>query len=56
MPQIEYRVGSPVTLDEFRRLLDRFYELRGWDSDGQVPPERIAELVAPWGEGVTEGS
>ena len=43
--------GHRIDRDEFAALLQRFYRLRGWDEDGVVPPERVAELTAGWGTG-----
>ena len=39
-----------VDRQEFAALLQRFYKLHGWTEDGVVPPQRVAELVAPWGD------
>jgi len=43
--------GHRIDREEFAKLLQRFYRLRGWDEDGVVPPERVAELTALWGAG-----
>jgi len=40
--------GHYVDRQKFQELLDRYYRLREWDSDGVVSKERIEELVAPW--------
>ncbi len=41
--------GHQVDRVEFAKLLQRFYRLRGWDEDGVVSPERVAELTSHWG-------
>ena len=43
--------GHQIDRVEFAALLQRFYKLHGWTEDGLVPPGRVAELVAPWGDG-----
>ena len=43
--------GHQIDRKEFAALLQRFYRLHGWTEDGVVLPERVAELVAPWGDG-----
>jgi len=41
--------GHRIDREEFGALLQRFYSLHGWTEDGVVPPDRVEELVAPWG-------
>jgi aldehyde:ferredoxin oxidoreductase len=36
--------GHHIDREEFARALDRYYQVRGWTSDGLVKEERIAEL------------
>ena len=43
--------GHQIDREEFAKLLQRFYRLRGWDQDGVVPPGRVAELTSHWGDG-----
>lgn len=38
--------GHRIDRTEFDRMLTRYYELRGWNEDGTLPEERIAELEA----------
>jgi len=40
--------GHRIDRDEFQGMLKRYYKLRGWDEDGVVTKERLAELKAPW--------
>lgn len=43
MPSARAR-GSHIDRQAFDRMLDEYYELHGWDKEGMLPPERIAEL------------
>jgi len=36
--------GKVVPEAEFNQMLDRYYELRGWDEDGVPKPEKLREL------------
>lgn len=36
--------GSHIDREAFARMLDEYYELRGWTREGMLPPERVAEL------------
>ncbi len=36
--------GHHVDREQFQRMLDEYYEERGWDADGRVPTERQAEI------------
>jgi aldehyde:ferredoxin oxidoreductase len=36
--------GSYIDRAGFDKMLDEYYALRGWDSDGILPEERVAEL------------
>lgn len=40
--------GHRIEREQFAKMLDRYYRLRGWDQEGVVAPARVAELVAPW--------
>ncbi len=43
--------GHRIDRAEFSDMLQRFYKLRGWDEDGVVSLERVAQITAPWNEG-----
>jgi len=43
--------GHHIDREKFRGMLDRYYRLRGWDDEGRVRPERIAEIISPWSAG-----
>ncbi len=36
--------GTTLAPEELRLMIDDYYEARGWTEDGQIPPEKIAEL------------
>ncbi|MBS3765995.1 aldehyde ferredoxin oxidoreductase, partial [Candidatus Bipolaricaulota bacterium] len=36
--------GNSITEEEFQEMLDRYYDLRGWDRDGRPTSEKISEL------------
>jgi aldehyde:ferredoxin oxidoreductase len=36
--------GKVVPEAEFNQMLDRYYELRGWDKEGVPKPEKLREL------------
>ena len=36
--------GQVFTRDKFNMLLDKYYELRGWDKDGKPTPEKLKQL------------
>jgi len=36
--------GHHIERERFDRMLDEFYELRGWDREGRPPSERLAEI------------
>ncbi len=36
--------GNIVPRENFEKLLDHYYELRGWDEDGHPTPEKLREL------------
>ena len=36
--------GSHIDRQGFDKMLDEYYELHGWDKEGMLPPERVAEL------------
>jgi len=36
--------GKVVPEAEFNQMLDRYYELRGWDEEGVPKPEKLREL------------
>lgn len=38
--------GSRIDRAGFNKMLDDYYALRGWDSNGMLPGERVAELNA----------
>jgi aldehyde:ferredoxin oxidoreductase len=38
--------GHHIDRKQFNSLLSRYYRMRGWDSNGQVKPERVRELEA----------
>lgn len=40
--------GHRIERDKFIAMLERYYRLRQWTTDGVVPAQRVAELVAPW--------
>jgi aldehyde:ferredoxin oxidoreductase len=42
--------GHCVDREEFDKMIDRYYRFRGWNREGVVSEERIAEMVAPWVE------
>ncbi len=37
--------GNVITRDMLDRMLDEYYELRGWDSNGMPTPEKLKELA-----------
>jgi aldehyde:ferredoxin oxidoreductase len=39
--------GRHCPPEELERMLDRYYELRGWSPDGVPTPEKLAELGLP---------
>ncbi|MFZ5634600.1 MAG: aldehyde ferredoxin oxidoreductase family protein [Bacillota bacterium] len=43
MPSARAR-GSHIDRQGFKKMLDDYYALRGWDGDGMLPAERVAEL------------
>ena len=38
--------GHHIDRQQFKTMLDRYYQLRGWNDQGMVPSERITELEA----------
>ncbi|MHA1376985.1 MAG: aldehyde ferredoxin oxidoreductase family protein [Candidatus Helarchaeota archaeon] len=36
--------GQALKMEDYNKLLDTYYELRGWDSNGKPRPEKIKEL------------
>ena len=36
--------GQVFDRDKFNMLLDKYYELRGWDKNGKPTPEKLKEL------------
>jgi aldehyde:ferredoxin oxidoreductase len=38
--------GSLIEREGFKRMLDEYYKLRGWDEDGKPADERVKELEA----------
>ena len=38
--------GHHIDRQQFQTMLDRYYQLRGWNDQGMVPSERITELEA----------
>jgi len=42
--------GHRVDREKFNGMIDRYYGFRGWNQEGVVSEERIAEMVAPWVE------
>ncbi len=36
--------GRVVTEEDFRKMLDEYYQLRGWDKDGRPSKEKMAQL------------
>lgn len=36
--------GHRIERDKFEKMLDEYYEARGWDAEGHVPSARLAEL------------
>ena len=38
------RAGKAPTEEEFNRMLDEYYEKRGWDKNGIPTPEKLTEL------------
>ena len=36
--------GHQIDRKQFADLLTRYYRLRGWDDEGQLTPQRIAEV------------
>ena len=36
--------GHKIDREQFEDLLDRYYELKGWDHEGKLAPERKAEI------------
>jgi len=36
--------GRLITKEQMNRLLDDYYALRGWDSEGHPTPQKLAEL------------
>jgi len=42
--------GHHIDREKFGEMIDGYYGFRGWDQDGVVNEERIAELIAPWSE------
>ncbi len=37
--------GHRIDREEFEKMLDRYYDLRGWSPDGLVPEERAMEVI-----------
>ncbi len=38
--------GHRIEREQFERMLDEYYAVRGWDSEGRLPEARLAELEA----------
>ncbi|HLA06026.1 MAG TPA: aldehyde ferredoxin oxidoreductase C-terminal domain-containing protein, partial [Anaerolineales bacterium] len=36
--------GHHIDRAQFQNMLDEYYVERGWDNDGKVPAEKIAEI------------
>ncbi len=36
--------GQALKMEDYEKLLDKYYELRGWDSNGKPKPEKLKEL------------
>jgi len=36
--------GRPISLEEFNKMLDEYYKLRGWDKEGTPTGQKLSEL------------
>jgi len=43
--------GIGLSSDELQQMIQSYYQVRGWDENGLVPPQKSLDLCLPMGSG-----